>query len=186
MANYFFPYAISKKVAFHNQITPQWQVTEQSSASGKYRALVTQVMPKYTFSYTCNCLTDDEYGTLLGFFNKMKGGLMPFFFSDPTQNSVYDELLLRTDSGKYALYAPLGDYVEQIFYAEVSKVTVNGVPVTEFSCTDGMLTVPSASETSEVRATYKYYWRVHFTDNITCTNLFYNANRVTFRLTIAR
>lgn len=182
MAKYIFPLDLARG-AWSNTVTPSWTTTEQTTASGRYRGLTTQTAPKYDFSYTFNAISERELNNILEFYNARKGTLQPFFVSDSVSMSCENQQLLRINDA-YPLIMKHTNEVPN--YVDVKAVYVNGIRSSDYTVTDGILTVNNTDSASIVTATYNYYHRVRFKDAINITELFYNAYRVTVKFTTAR
>lgn len=182
MAKYIFPLDLARG-AWSNTVTPSWSTTEQSTASGRYRALTTQTAPKYDFSYTFNGISERELNSILEFYNARKGTLQPFFVSDSVSMTCRNQLLARINDA-YPL--PMRHSNEVPNLVNVLAVYVDDVRTTDYSVTDGILTVNNTDDSSKVVASYDYYHKVRFKDAINITELFHNAYRVTIKFTTAR
>lgn len=182
MTKYIFPIDLARG-AWSNSVTPSWDTTEQVTASGRYRGLTTQTAPKYDFSYTFNGLSERELNSILEFYNARKGTLQPFYVNDSVSMTCRNQQLARINDA-YPL--PMRHSNEVPSLVNVMEVYVDNARTTDYSVTDGVLTVNNTDDSSKVVATYSYYHRVRFKDAINITELFYNAYRVTIKFTTAR
>ncbi len=76
--------------------------------------------------------------TLMGFFLTAQGQLNTFLYVDPTDNSAADETIGAGDgtTTTFTLGRSIGGLYEPISYAtDISSVTINGAPATDYSFT---------------------------------------------------
>lgn len=183
MADKVFPLSL-KKTAFNSTVSPQWTVTQHETASGRERSMCSQYYPRYTYSVVFPLLRDDEIDTLLGFFNECRGSHLPFYIKDGLHYRVEDERIVEID-GEYQLVIPRGEYLEPCFKADNVTVKVDGVTVTNYSVADGKIKF-DRNPAGKVTASYDYYVKVRFDGNISVTEMYYNANKVSVKFVTVR
>lgn len=186
MATRIFPLSAGK-TAWSSTKAQSWSVTESSSASGRRRAICNQLYPKYTFNVTFNVLTDDELATLAGFYALSKGALLPFYYKDAVDYHVEKQQLGASNS-TYQCVIKSGDYVEPCQYVTNLHVYVDGTEVTDYTETNGVITVGASvwSTGSVVTASYDYYWYVRFEGDLSVTQVLTDINKVSLKLVTVR
>lgn len=189
MAVILFPLD-ARKVKWDSEVNQSWEVNEQKSASGKRRALTYQSLPGWTFAITFPALSSAEKDTLFGFFAKVKGSLIPFFYKDAENYKCENITLPKNSDGTFQLLAKIGSQVEPVEYADKIKVYINGTPQGDNSYTldrgaIAFRTAPAA--TAKVTASYEYYWKVVFAKSkIQIKQRFDNLFKVSLSLEVVR
>lgn len=78
MAERIFPLD-SGETAWSSTLQQAWEVTQTETASGRRRAICSQLYPKLSFTVSFTALDDKNLSLLMGFYAKCKGTLLPFF-----------------------------------------------------------------------------------------------------------
>ena len=121
----------------------------------------------------------------MGFYAKCKGTLLPFFYKDYGARVELQDLS-RDDNGKYQLFIKNGGYVLPCEKADNVRVYVDDKETADFTLDGDILTVPTATPKSVVKASFDYYWRVRFLDTLSVTQNFENVNNVNLKLVTVR
>ena len=182
MADYFYPLAPGRET-WGSSMTPSWEVTEQLSASGRRRAVSEQIYPRWQISLAYNSLSDEEADALQGFYCLRRGGFEPFYYKDYHHSKVTSQRLTAGSDGKYQLIANINGYVEPVYRVDNLVVYVNGTKTTSYTLADGKLTL---STSGTVTADYEYYLKVHFSGDLSVTNVFENVNSASVTLESVR
>lgn len=184
MAERIFPLD-SGETAWSSTLQQAWEVTQTETASGRRRAICSQLYPKLSFNVSFTALDDKNLSLLIGFYAKCKGTLLPFFYKDYGARVELQELS-RDESGKYQLFIKNGGYVLPCEKADNVRVYVDDNETVDFKLDGDVLTVPAATVKSVVKASFDYYWRVRFTDTLSVTQTFANVNNVNLKLVTVR
>lgn len=184
MAERFFPLEAGS-AAWNSSVSQAWEVTQTETASGRRRAICSQLYPKLSFNVSFTALDDKNLSLLIGFYAKCKGTLLPFFYKDYGARIELQELS-RDESGKYQLFIKNGGYVLPCEKADNVSVYVDDKETVDFTLDGDVLTVPAATVKSVVKASFDYYWRVRFTDTLSVTQSFANVNNVDLKLVTVR
>lgn len=179
MANYFYPLE-SGREAWKSKISPSWTITEQTTASGRRRALIEQAYPKWQINLEYKALNNEEAQALQGFYCLRKGGFEPFYFKCYEYHKAEKQRLGTNTDGTYQCVANLGGYVEPVSYVEKLTVYINGVKTTNYTLNNGRISLAAGSGT--VTADYEYYLKVHFVGALTISNVFEDVNNVSVTL----
>lgn len=184
MAERIFPLD-SGETAWSSTLQQAWEVTQTETASGRRRAICSQLYPKLSFNVSFTALDDKNLSLLIGFYAKCKGTLLPFFYKDYGARVELQELS-RDESGKYQMFIKNGGYVLPCEKADNVCVYVDDKETVDFTLEGDMLTVPAATAKSVVKVSFDYYWRVRFTDTLSVTQTFANVNNVNLKLVTVR
>ncbi len=184
MAERFFPLEAGS-AAWNSSVSQAWEVTQTETASGRRRAICSQLYPKLSFTVSFTALDDKNLSLLMGFYAKCKGTLLPFFYKDYGARVELQELS-RDESGKYQLFIKNGGYVLPCEKADNVSVYVDDKETADFTLDGDILTVPTAMPKSVVKASFDYYWRVRFLDTLSVTQSFANVNNVDLKLVTVR
>lgn len=184
MAERFFPLEAGS-AAWNSSVSQAWEVTQTETASGRRRAICSQLYPKLSFNVSFTALDDKNLSLLMGFYAKCKGTLLPFFYKDYGARVELQELS-RDESGKYQLFIKNGGYVLPCEKADNVSVYVDDKETVDFTLDGDVLTVPAATAKSVVMASFDYYWRVRFSDTLSVTQSFANVNNVNLKLVTVR
>lgn len=184
MAERFFPLEAGS-AAWNSSVSQAWEVTQTETASGRRRAICSQLYPKLSFNVSFTALDDKNLSLLIGFYAKCKGTLLPFFYKDYGARVELQELS-RDESGKYQLFIKNGGYVLPCEKADNVSVYVDDKETADFTLDGDILTVPTATLKSVVKASFDYYWRVRFLDTLSVTQNFENVNNVNLKLVTVR
>lgn len=181
-----FPYFPS--MAWNSTKTQKWDVVVKKSGSKKRKTMTTQAYPEWIIKCSYTALDSNEVDQLAGFFSKVKGRLSPFLWKD-LEDYKQENVRVGTGNGVNKDFQLLrnyaDDYVEPIYDIVSGTLTmyVDGLPVLYTMGTDGMITLATAAANGKaVTATFEYYWRVAFDDDITWENFwygFYKLNTIT-------
>lgn len=178
----FYPLEIGRE-AWGSTLTPSWNITEQKAASGRRRAVCEQYYPSWKIKLNYKALTDDEVNTLLGFYNARRGGFEPFYYKDYAYYKITAQTLNKSVTGVYPLVANIGGALEPVAYVDRLTVYVDGVKTTNYTLNNGAISI---NTTGVVTADYEYYFKVHFTDALSITQVFENCNNVSVTLESVR
>ena len=184
MAERIFPLDAGR-TSWSSTLSQAWEVTQTETASGRRRAICSQLYPKLTFNVNFSALTDTEVNTLLGFYSRCKGTLLPFWYKDYGARIEMQELA-RNDDGKYQCFIDQGGYIIGCERVDRLRVYVDGTETLDFDVENGLVTIPAATAESKVLACYDYYWRVRFSENLSITQTFANINTVSLKLVTVR
>lgn len=184
MAERFFPLEAGS-AAWNSSVSQAWEVTQTETASGRRRAICNQLYPKLSFTVSFTALDDKNLSLLMGFYAKCKGTLLPFFYKDYGARVELQDLS-RDDNGKYQLFIKNGGYVLPCEKADNVRVYVDDKETADFTLDGDILTVPTATPKSVVKASFDYYWRVRFLDTLSVTQNFENVNNVNLKLVTVR
>lgn len=187
-----FP-ATLNKLAWSSTKSLSWDVTAQTSGSGRVRTLTNQLLPCWTIETKFAHLNDEEARRFLGFVASVKGGFEPFLWKDPEDHKAAGQVCAMSEPGKYQAVIPMGDFLEPCEYIEDVTVYVDGTKQDQarYSVANGMIifhdgVAPAAG--AVVKADYTYYFKVRFKDSSAgITAIFNNFNQSkTFKLMTAR
>lgn len=178
----FFPLN-NKKMSWETTMQQHWEVVEQKSASGRRRTLCQQTLPGWTINISFPMLTKSERDTLLGFYAQCRGKFESFFFMDEEQCHVEKQLLDIEADGTYQLVCNYAGYTEPVERVANLKVFVNGTETTAFTENNGVLTVETEGT---VTATYDYYWKVCFGNNLSIAQKFADYYSASLTLEVVR
>lgn len=179
---FFYPMKLGGEV-WGSTLTPTWNVTEQTSASGKRRAVSEQLYPHWQFKLSYKGLSDADVNTLLGFYNARKGSFEPFYYKDYSHHKVEKAVLTKNSNGVYPLLADIGGSLEPVSYVDNLVVYVNDKVNTKYTLNKDAITI---STTGTVKASFDYYFLVHFASTISITQVFDNVNNVSVTLESVR
>lgn len=189
MASLIFPLN-SKKVKWSSEVAQTWTVNEQTSASGKRRALSYQTLPSWNFKLTFPALSAKERDNLFAFYSRCKGSLIPFYYKDSESYKAEDLTLAKNTDGSFQLVANMHGQQEPVEYADNLKVYVDGTLQSEsaYKLDNGAVVFSTApASTSKVTASYEYYWKVCFADSkLTIKQVFDDVFSVQMNLKVVR
>lgn len=178
------------KVSWNSEVGQSWAVNEQTSASGKRRALTNQTLPAWVFTLEFPKLTSEESDKLLAFFSRVRGTLLPFFYKDAEHYKCTGVTLPKNTDGSYQLVAWMHGQQEPVYYADKLIVYVDGVAQDEstYKLDNGAIVFTTApASTAKVTADYEYWWRVVFNDTtLNITQVFENLFTASFGLKVVR
>lgn len=184
MSERFFPLS-SGKAAWESSIAQTWAVTEKKTASGKRRAISSQLYPSYTFSVDFT-LNDAEISQLAGFYARCKGGLLPFWYKDFGAHAEMQELACDA-GGAYQCVSITGGYVEACRKVDNLRVYVDGTETLDYSESGGLITLSAGTEVHRsVCASYDYYRYVKFVGELSVKQLAPDINSVSLKLESVR
>lgn len=184
MSERFFPLS-SGKAAWESSIAQTWAVTEKKTASGKRRAISSQLYPSYTFSVDFT-LNDAEISQLAGFYARCKGGLLPFWYKDFGAHAEMQELACDA-GGAYQCVSITGGYVEACRKVDNLRVYVDGTETLDYSESGGLITLSAGKEVHRsVCASYDYYRYVKFAGELSVKQLAPDINSVSLKLESVR
>lgn len=181
-------------MAWNSKKIQRWNtVVVQKSGNGRRKSLCRQTYPEWEIQCSYTALDDDAVEQAAGFFAMVRGQHQPFLWLD---SEDYRETAVRIGTGngtakQFQLLRNLGD-----FFVEPARDIVSGtltVYVDDDSVPaalgdDGLvaLTVAPAVGTI-VTATFQYYWRVAFADDIDWDNFWYGFYKLnTIKLVTVR
>ena len=151
--------------------SPIWSTGIHQTASGKENSTSYWSYPRWKFALDYEFLRDDstdEFHTMAGFFNNMKGARGYFLYNDPYDHSVTAQGIGIGNGAltKFQLVRSMGGFVEPM-------QNINGAPLVYFNGTlqtsgwtvdgNGVVTFASAPTSGVViAATFSYYFRCRF------------------------
>lgn len=184
MANYFFPLDPGK-VSWKTQYSQSWDVAEVKSASGRRRALVSQLYPDRKIHISFPAINKQEVDTLIGFYEARKGAWQPFFYKDYTDYRVERQTLVRGSDGRYQCVVAHGGAVSPAEYVDNVKVYANGNELNKnaFTVSGGKI---STTAQGTITASYDYYYKVVFEKSISVGQLFDDVYAVSLTLSEVR
>ena len=189
MANLLFPLN-ARRVKWSSQVEDDWDVAEQTTASGKRRAITSQTLPGWQFTIDFPALTAEEKDTLFAFRSRVKGPLIPFFYKDAENYHCEKVRLARNGDGSYQLTANMHGQQEPTYYADKLTVWVDGAERTaqEYTLDRGAIVFNHPPNTGDVvTATYDYWWKVVFAKkSITVKQKFVNLFECSIALKVVR
>lgn len=193
--------------------SPYWKTGISAAVSGREARTIYWAAPIYHFQLMWEFVRDsgydlprnatrvypqNEYQTLLGWYNQRKGMGEPFFITDPTDSvvgpTIYQTLVASAEAGKQdiQLVRTLGGSTEPVGGLDVTSTPifkVNGTSIggayTANSPYDGWikLTTP-LNATDVVTGTFRYYFKVRFgKDNLDFSQFwrdFWEAKEIIF------
>lgn len=118
---------------FDSKKIPIWKTGIQESASGKEQRATRWSYPRWRFSLSFEFLRDDvndEYQTLVSFFNSRQGRFDYFYYQDPSEYQVTAQGLGSGDGvqTQFPLVKSLGTFSEPVFHSpSVTAVYLDGV-----------------------------------------------------------
>lgn len=187
MSELYFPLD-SKKTSWTSKKTQGWSVTKETSASGRLRTITNQQLPKRGFEITFKTLTKREADILDGFYATVKGPHTPFYYMDPEDNSVKDQLIPKIEPGVYQCIIPTA-YTEAVHKVINLVVYIKGkvVPEDEYTVEDGLIKFNDREILEQVHADYTYFHKVVFVDStLNITQIFQNIYKATIKMEVAR
>lgn len=177
--------------------TPLWNTMKQATPSGREFRGVFQIYPRYKYTLVFNYLRDivsqQDFRTLLGFFNSMKGGFDTFLFTDPDDSTVTNQSI-GTGTGSqtaFQLVRTLGNFTEPIYDVNGAQ-TIKVAGVTKTAGVDytigstGIVSFTSApANGAAITWTGQFYWRCTFDDDTMdfdkFMNLLWSVKKVTLK-----
>ena len=155
-----------KRVKWSSEVTQSWTVNEQTSASGKRRAMSYQTLPAWQFNLEFPALTDAE-------------------------SYKADKLrLAQNTDGSFQLVAYMHGQQEPIEYADMLSVYVDDVlqDASSYTVDRGAIVFTTQPDAKvAVTASYEYYWKVCFSDSkITLKQLYKDIFSASVKLKVVR
>lgn len=179
-----------KRVKWSSEVSQSWTVNEQTSASGKRRAMSYQTLPAWQFSLDFPALSAAERDQLFAFYSQCKGTLIPFFYKDAESYKAEKLRLAQNADGSYQLVAYMHGQQEPIEYADNLSVYVDDVlqEASAYTIDNGAVVFNTApASTSIVQASYEYYWKVCFSESkITLKQIFADIFSASVKLKVVR
>ena len=184
MANYF-PISPAR-AAWNSSITQQWTIQEAKAASGKRRTLCQQSYPAWIFKLKFPSLNSAQVGELMNFYAKMKGKWSSFFYKDYENNHV-ENVELPKAGGQYYCISNITTMAEPVSEVENVQVFVDGVEITDFTVSKGVITPADPIDPDAVvTATYDYQYLVCFSGDLSVTQVFEDFYTVSITLEVVR
>lgn len=150
-------------------ITPVWNNQLQKTVTGRVVAATYQQYPLYQFKIQYEYLSQDDFDTLLGFFNQQGGNLTPFWFdAGPGNDSVTNQAIGTGDGSTttFTLLRAKGGYTEPVaasFGSATAYVGGSAVSATFNSPSAGEVALAAAPASgAAVSWTGNYYHQVRF------------------------
>lgn len=154
--------------------TPRFNTRIQESVSLAEVRASFSATPIYDMKLTYDVLRDStvhaELRQLAGFFLAHRGKFDSWLFTDPTDNSVTDQMVGLGDGSEveFQLVRTFGTFTEKVSNVNViSSVTVNNTPTSNYTVSNvGLVTFNSApAANAAVRWSGTYYFRCRFTQD---------------------
>ena len=168
-------------IAIRSSKSQKWNTTIEKAGSGRMRSNTSQLLPSWNINIKYAWLSDADYRMIMGFVALLKGAHEPFFWLDPEDYQETGIQLPMVSSGKYQCVMKFGNYVEPVEYVDQLKVYKDGTlqAASAYSVSGGTITFNTAPSSSAViTATYRYYWKVHLSDDgITMDHVFTNLKQ---------
>lgn len=168
-----------------------WNNTIQQTVSGKeVRVNNGWTYPKYQWDVTYNFLRSDndnnEFQTLLSFYNTMRGNYDSFLYNDSDDNNVINQNIGSGNgvTTSFQLVKSFGSFVEPIYAPNnVTNVYVNGVIISNIywtisnwgSSDAGLLKFVNSyvpANNSSITVDFSYYFPCRFSDDKVSFNNF--------------
>ena len=179
-----------KRVKWSSEVAQSWAVNEQTSASGKRRAMSYQMLPAWQFNLEFPALTAEERDKLFAFYSRCKGSLLPFFYKDAESYKADKLRLAQNTDGSFQLVAYMHGQQEPIEYADMLSVYVDNVlqDASLYTVDRGAIVFTTQHDTkAAVTASYEYYWKVCFSDSkITLKQLYKDIFSASVKLKVVR
>lgn len=169
---------------------PTFDTIIHTSASGREVRVTKRTNPIWEFEFTYSILDDtftdgsgySELRDLMGFFLQRQGAFDSFLYSDPTDNAVTNQSLGTGDgvTTQFQMVRNLGGFIETIQNVNViTNVKVNGAvqtnPTNYSISSTGLITfVTAPAAAATITATFSYYFRVRFKEDMREFNNFLN------------
>lgn len=159
--------------------TPTWRSIKQEAISGKETRLQLWSYPRYKYEIAVDYLgsgsagQNQDWQTLLGFFNGVAGSALPFHWLDANDNAAAAQGL-GTGNGtatQFNFVRALGGFSEPVQdVLSVSQVTVAGTPTTAYSLLAdpnwglvyGLQFASAPAAGAAVAASFTYAWPCRF------------------------
>lgn len=181
MSDLVFPIP-NGRASWQKNMSQSWDIIEEKSASGRRRTLCQQVLPAWSMDAKFPNLNRNEKDILLGFYAQCRGRFRSFWYKD-YDNHVEKQILQKLQDGRYQCVVVVGGYYEVVEKVDNLKVFVNGVETNNFTEEDGKITL---STTSEVTASYDFYWKVCFSGAISISQKFQDLYSASVKLEVVR
>jgi len=169
MSNLIFPQTIGLKI--ERTKTPEWKTITHRAASGKETRTSLMSYPLWNFALSYEFLRDDiatnEFKSLAGFYNNMKGGYDTFLYLDPYDNVVTAQnFAVGTGSAlAFQLVRDIGTFIEPVTNLNgTPSIYKNGVLQTSgYTISNGIVTFSVAPASGAVLSwTGSFYYRCRF------------------------
>ena len=161
---------------------PELYTLNKTSPTGLDVSAVLHAFPRWHFSLSYEFLIDDgtaagDLQQLVGFFLQRYGNVDDFLFLDPADNLVTNQAIGRGDgiTKQFQLCRNFGGFVEPVYgVLGKPKVTLNGIPITDFTVTPkGKLIFTTPPMPGVVIAwSGQFYFRVKFKESMLEVNNF--------------
>lgn len=161
-----------------DSVTEKWDVELMESASGMFRGLVQQDLPKFEYTVKFPHLTKAEKDELIRFVSSCKGKLIPFFMN--LGGKMKNQVLHSAGNGFYQLVTNTGEIAYKV---ENVKAYSDGAEIDGFTVSNGKLATAS---TGVISASYDYYEYVRFANEISITQKHDNLYSCTIKVVTAR
>lgn len=171
--------------------TPQFSTNIQKSVSGYEVRTPLMAYPLWSFTLKYEFLRDEEatneLKTLAGFYLLCKGSYETFYFKDPFDYTVTNQVFAVADgtTKDYQLVRPYGNYIELIQAPKNFTIYKNGVSTVEYVEKNGVIsfTLAPASGT-QLSWSGEFYYPCRFLeDKVDFTQFMYNlwdAKKISF------
>lgn len=153
---------------------PVWKTLKQQALSGKEIRIPAYTFPLYKWTIPFGVLRQNasttEFATLLGFINGLSGGALPFYYQDPTDQSVTGQSFGEGDgtTTAFQLVRAFGGFVEPVQSPNgTPTISVNGTPTSSFTLgAAGVVTFASAPASGATLTwTGSFYWLCRLDDD---------------------
>lgn len=164
--------------------TPSFQTIPHDAVSGVSTTQSPQPYAKYAYDLPFEYLRSDnvnhELQTLMSFYTACKGMGVPFYFSDPDDNSVTGQLLGVGDgvTKAFPFLRTMGSVIEPVQSAIAAGLNVYDNSVLKTLTTDytilqtsqygtnyGVEFVSAPADGHEITADFSYYWLCRFSED---------------------
>lgn len=149
---------------------PIWSTTVYTARAGYEQRVQHWSYPRYRFSLQYEVLREGagygEVESLAGFFNRHAGMALPFYYEDPTDNSVTDQAIATGDGSTktFQLVRSYGGHTMPTRYIKsLTNVKVGGVTTAVSLNSVGAITFTTApANGAAITATFTYYFLCRF------------------------
>lgn len=157
---------------------PEFSTIVQRAASGREIRAALWSYPIWEIRLTYEALRDDvannEFKQLLGFFLLRQGSFDTFYFNDPDDNSVVDQVFGIGDgtTTQFQLIRSYASFIEPVYavntITNVKKAGATQTNPTNYTINStGLITfVSPPAAAASLTATFTYYYRARFKDDL--------------------
>lgn len=152
--------------------TPMWNTQIQRAASGRSLSATNMSAPLWKFDLGYEFLRSasafNEVQQLIGFFNSRYGRFDTFYYLDPSENSVTDQLCATTTNGVLAYNLCKswgGQFIEPIgaINGSPTNVKLDGTPTAAYTVSGNVITLNTNPGAGKLLTwTGNFYYKVRF------------------------